>query len=77
MVCDLEESTVFELQVQQQQLANVSVQLVNCNFQITVQTDGSYDEQTLTKIRDDRGYSYEDVIEISRETLPNYDEKVN
>ena len=77
MVCDLEESTVFELQVQQQQLANVSVQLVNYNFQITVQTDGSYDEQTLTKIRDDRGYSYEDAVEISRETLPDYEEKVN
>ena len=57
--------------------SNVPVQLVNCNFQITVQADGSYDEQTLKKIRDDRGYSYEDVIEISRETLPNYDEKVN
>lgn len=66
-----------QLILQVQLTGNVSVQLINCNFQITVQTDGSYDEQTLKKIRADRGYSYEDMMEISRETLPNYDEKVN
>ena len=47
------------------------------NFQITTQADGTYDEQALNKIREDRGYSFEDHVEISRETLPNYDEKVN
>ena len=47
------------------------------NFQITTQADGSYDERAVKKIREDRGYSYEVCIEISRETLPNYDEKVN
>lgn len=31
----------------------------------------------LDKIKKDRGYNYEDVIEISPEKLPNYEEKVN
>lgn len=31
----------------------------------------------LQKIRKDRGYSYMDIITIHKDTLPNYEEKVN
>ncbi|GAB6019201.1 hypothetical protein CHUAL_000817 [Chamberlinius hualienensis] len=34
------------------------------------------EEGLYSKIRTDRGYTYEDTIEISRETLPDYDIKV-
>lgn len=37
----------------------------------------TYEEDgMLDKIKKDRGYNYEDVIEISPEKLPNYEEKV-
>ena len=39
--------------------------------------DGSsHDVEKIQQIRDERGYSYKDEIEIARDTLPNYDEKV-
>jgi 1,2-dihydroxy-3-keto-5-methylthiopentene dioxygenase len=34
-------------------------------------------EESLAKIKRERGYSYEDQIEISPEKLPNYEEKVS
>ena len=34
-------------------------------------------EGLLAKIRKDRGYTYEDTISVSKETLPNYEEKVS
>ena len=37
----------------------------------TFETDGSYD-----KIRQDRGYNYEDRLEVSPTTLPGYEEKI-
>lgn len=43
-------------------------------FHIETDKDGNFDEARLQKIRDDRGYSYQDHIEISRDALPNYDE---
>jgi len=33
--------------------------------------------ESLAKIKSERGYSYDDQIEISPEKLPNYEEKVN
>lgn len=38
----------------------------------TFDTDGVVD-----KIKKDRGYTYEDLIEISKDKLPNYEEKVS
>uniref|UniRef100_A0A224YPW9 Acireductone dioxygenase n=1 Tax=Rhipicephalus zambeziensis TaxID=60191 RepID=A0A224YPW9_9ACAR len=34
------------------------------------------DDGELEKIRKERGYSYTDVIEISKDKLPNYEEKI-
>ncbi|KAK7092004.1 acireductone dioxygenase-like [Littorina saxatilis] len=46
-------------------------------FTIPVSEDGSsYDEEKLNKIRKDRGYSYQDEVDIARDTLPNYEEKL-
>lgn len=45
-------------------------------LQIPVNEDGCYDKEKLQKIRDDRGYNYEDVVDCSPTTLPNYDDKV-
>ncbi|XP_071803929.1 acireductone dioxygenase-like [Asterias amurensis] len=33
-------------------------------------------EGLLAKIKKDRGYTYEDTISVSKETLPNYEEKI-
>jgi 1,2-dihydroxy-3-keto-5-methylthiopentene dioxygenase len=41
-----------------------------------VDADNLKEEGVLDKVRKERGYTYEDVIEISRDTLPNYDEKL-
>lgn len=41
-----------------------------------IDADNYKEEGLLDKIRKERGYSYEDVIEISPKTLPNYDEKI-
>jgi 1,2-dihydroxy-3-keto-5-methylthiopentene dioxygenase len=38
--------------------------------------DTHEEDGVLDKIKKDRGYNYEDVIEISPEKLPNYEEKV-
>ncbi|KAK7465209.1 hypothetical protein BaRGS_00037613 [Batillaria attramentaria] len=45
-------------------------------FHIETDADGNFDEATLLKIRNDRGYNYKDEIEIARDTLPNYEEKL-
>lgn len=45
-------------------------------FEIPVNEDGYYDKEKLQKIRDDRGYNYEDVVDCSPTTLPNYDDKL-
>ena len=37
----------------------------------TFESDGSYD-----KIRSDRGYNYEDRLEVSPTPLPDYDNKI-
>ena len=34
------------------------------------------DNEQLNKIRSERGYNYQDVITVSPEKLPNYEEKV-
>ena len=34
------------------------------------------DNEELNKIRSERGYNYKDVITVSPEKLPNYEEKV-
>lgn len=36
-----------------------------------------HEEGLYDKIRADRGYTYEDTIEISRETLPDFDTKIS
>jgi len=41
-----------------------------------IDADNHASEGKLGKIRDDRGYSYQDLIEISPDKLPNYDEKI-
>ena len=41
------------------------------NFE-SYETDGEF-----RKLREDEGYTYMDVIEISPEKLPSYDEKVS
>ncbi|CAL4058628.1 unnamed protein product [Meganyctiphanes norvegica] len=33
-------------------------------------------EDNLDKLKTDRGYNYEDIMEISKGTLPNYEEKI-
>ena len=33
--------------------------------------------EDLRKLREERGYTYEDAVTCSRDKLPNYDEKVN
>lgn len=38
--------------------------------------DGLEDEGSLEKIRKDRNYSYQDVIEIAPDKLPNYEERI-
>lgn len=35
------------------------------------------DNEQLNKIQSERGYNYKDVITVSPEKLPNYEEKVN
>lgn len=44
---------------------------------LQIQTDDWDNDPVLSKVRKDRGYTYEDMITCSREKLPNYDEKVN
>ncbi|KAH3709198.1 acireductone dioxygenase-like [Dreissena polymorpha] len=41
-----------------------------------IDTDNYATDETLRKVREERGYTYEDLITISREKLPNYDEKL-
>jgi len=41
-----------------------------------IDVDKCKEEGLLDKVRKERGYSYEDVIEISEEKLPNYEEKL-
>ena len=43
---------------------------------IQLNIDTHEEDGVLDKIKKDRGYNYEDVIEISPEKLPNYEEKV-
>ena len=43
---------------------------------IQLNVDTHEEDGVLDKIKKDRGYNYEDVIEISPEKLPNYEEKV-
>ncbi|XP_046350912.1 1,2-dihydroxy-3-keto-5-methylthiopentene dioxygenase-like [Haliotis rufescens] len=38
--------------------------------------DGYLENSALKKLREDRGYSYEDLIEIKKDTLPNYEVKI-
>ncbi|XP_022102774.1 1,2-dihydroxy-3-keto-5-methylthiopentene dioxygenase-like [Acanthaster planci] len=45
-------------------------------FHWKVDADNLKEEGLLDKIKKERGYTYEDVIAISRDTLPNYDEKL-
>ena len=42
-------------------------------FQLVSSPDAS---EALNTIRKDRGYTYVDYINIRRDTLPNYDEKL-
>ncbi|XP_018023532.1 1,2-dihydroxy-3-keto-5-methylthiopentene dioxygenase [Hyalella azteca] len=41
-----------------------------------IDADNYKSEGILDKIRKERGYSYEDVIEVSPDTLPNYEQKI-
>ncbi|XP_033109682.1 1,2-dihydroxy-3-keto-5-methylthiopentene dioxygenase-like [Anneissia japonica] len=41
-----------------------------------IDADNYKEEGLLDKIRKERGYSYEDVISISKDKLPNYEEKI-
>ncbi|XP_030830357.1 LOW QUALITY PROTEIN: 1,2-dihydroxy-3-keto-5-methylthiopentene dioxygenase [Strongylocentrotus purpuratus] len=42
-----------------------------------VNPDDYENDATYNKVRADRGYNYEDEITITKEKLPNYEEKVN
>ena len=57
------------------QLLNYFLDINFCLF-IQLNLDTYEEDGVLDKIKKDRGYSYEDVIEISPEKLPNYEEKV-
>jgi len=41
-----------------------------------IDADNHEEDATLTGLRKERGYSYQDVCEISEATLPNYHEKI-
>eukprot|EP00968_Pinguiococcus_pyrenoidosus_P007629 scaffold517_cov255-Pinguiococcus_pyrenoidosus.AAC.3 len=45
-------------------------------LQWALDADNYKSDPELQKIRDDRGYSYEDIIEVSPDTLPGYDDKI-
>ena len=45
-------------------------------FSLQIDADNHEEDATLTGLRKERGYSYQDVCEISEATLPNYHEKV-
>lgn len=52
--------------------------LLYCQLLLIFQIDAKNieNDKVLRKLRDERGYSYEDEITCSKECLPNYDEKV-
>ncbi|XP_046584215.1 1,2-dihydroxy-3-keto-5-methylthiopentene dioxygenase-like isoform X2 [Haliotis rubra] len=41
-----------------------------------IDADDHEKNKELQKMRDDRGYSYYDMIEITKEKLPNYEQKI-
>ncbi|KAG8186941.1 hypothetical protein JTE90_028240 [Oedothorax gibbosus] len=41
-----------------------------------IDVDDLENEKTYKEIRESRGYDYEDQVEVSRTTLPNYDAKI-
>ncbi|GIY57611.1 1,2-dihydroxy-3-keto-5-methylthiopentene dioxygenase [Caerostris darwini] len=41
-----------------------------------IDVDNLEKEKQYADLRKSRGYDYEDLVEISRDTLPNYDEKI-
>lgn len=47
-------------------------------FHFTVDDDKAYAQEgsAFNQLKKERGYSYEDTIVITREKLPNYDEKI-
>lgn len=53
----------------------MNAELLYFNFQFdpdTYEQDNAFEE-----LKKERGYTYEDVIEISPDKLPNYEEKVS
>ena len=45
-----------------------------CTFQVNA--DDYVNDQTLQTVRKERGYTYEDVCDVSPKTLQDYDNKV-
>ena len=45
-------------------------------FMLQVDSDTYDTNEMYKKLREDRGYSYSDMLTVSPEKLPNYDQKV-
>ncbi|XP_052765101.1 acireductone dioxygenase-like isoform X2 [Mya arenaria] len=56
--------------VQLEKLAELGV------LYLKIESDDWDKDEALSKIRKERGYTYEDCITVSREKLPNYEEKL-
>jgi len=41
-----------------------------------VNADDYENDPVLKRLREERGYDYQDIVNISRDTMPNYDEKL-
>ena len=61
--CQLEEVTLDDL-------AKLGVECLSFD------ADNYENDQTYAKFKSDRGYNYQDIITVSRNTIPDYDTKV-